>query len=200
MNRFERDLWRKDGTVAVTQKDDTAQESGSKRKRKKKTKKSRLLGKKEMAGILGEQRDFKLEHTLLEKLHIELCEKDQDDMKHECYETNACRDHALAPKFHVELQEKIERAWAHAKHKCCEECTYSIVSLRKSVPEALDSVPLECFRKWEASMMIWEQAFADGRSIATAAEYVRTSIDSYVLVALLYNKSLTTHLPLLLYP
>jgi hypothetical protein len=87
MNRFERGLWRKDGTVAVTQKDDTAQVSGSKRKRKKKTKKWRLLGKEEMAGTLGEQRDSKLEHALLEKLHIELCEKDQGDMERECYET-----------------------------------------------------------------------------------------------------------------
>ena len=45
----------------------------------------------------------------------------------------------MLPKFHCEFN-PIERCWAQAKRYSRAHCNYSIVGLRKIVPDALDSV------------------------------------------------------------
>jgi hypothetical protein len=50
------------------------------------------------------------------------------------------------PKFHCELNH-IELYWAAAKRYSRANCDYSFAALRKTVPEALDSVPLQTIRK-----------------------------------------------------
>ena len=46
------------------------------------------------------------------------------------------------PKFHCELN-PIERCWAQAKRFTRHHCNYTIGSLRKNVPEGLDTVSVE---------------------------------------------------------
>ena len=90
----------------------------------------------EMRRQLTEQRDFKLEPTLLQSLCIDLAKKYAPDLSNVCQgDTNPCIDMIYSPKFHCELQEKIERAWAYSKASCASRVCSStniIVAARAS--------------------------------------------------------------------
>jgi len=59
---------------------------------------------------------------------------------------NGLRQVIFFPKFHCELNH-IELYWAAAERYARANCDYSFAALRKTVPEALDSVPLQTIRK-----------------------------------------------------
>lgn len=84
----------------------------------------------EMRAVLGSHPDFKNERNRVKRFLIE-------EKQHIAY---------LLPKYHCELN-PIERVWAQSKKYTRAYCNYSIVSLRKNVPRALDSVPLESIKK-----------------------------------------------------
>ena len=50
------------------------------------------------------------------------------------------------PKFHCELN-GIERVWGHSKRTTRAYCDYTLESLRKTVPNSLDSIPTETIGK-----------------------------------------------------
>ncbi len=54
-------------------------------------------------------------------------------------------------KFHCELN-AIKRVWGHAKRFTRANCDYTFKSLRKTVPEAMDSIPVEI--TWELHVCI----------------------------------------------
>ena len=78
-----------------------------------------------------------------------------------------------APRFHCELQLSIERAWGTSKDTCREECDYTITSLRKNVPMALDKIKPEMFRQWQRTEMVYEEAYRGGATILTVEGEVR---------------------------
>ena len=41
------------------------------------------------------------------------------------------------------------------------------------MPKTLSAIPVECFRKWEASMMLWEQAYREKATITNAEKWVK---------------------------
>ena len=51
----------------------------------------------------------------------------------------------MLPKFHCELN-PIERVWSQSKRYTKAYCKYSIVSLRKLIIPALETVTLETFK------------------------------------------------------
>ena len=83
-----------------------------------------------MRAILGSHLDFKNEKSTVEHFLTE-------DRKHITY---------FLPKYHPELN-PIERVWAQAKRYTKAYCKYSLPSLRKNIPLALQSVPLESIQK-----------------------------------------------------
>jgi hypothetical protein len=44
---------------------------------------------------------------------------------------------------------------------------------RHNVRKSLAEIPLGCFRMWEASMLLWEQVYRGGATIADAAGWVQ---------------------------
>lgn len=107
---------------------------------------------KRQAEVLAAQPDFQSEISLVEQLLTR-------------------RGHRVkfTPKFHCELQ-PIELYWAHAKRKTRASCNYSIVSLRKCVRPALDSVPLSTIRKCYQKMRDYMRAYLDGKSAGIEVE------------------------------
>ena len=79
-----------------------------------------------MREVLRSHSDFKNEKWRIERLLVEE------------HQHIAC----FLPKYRCELN-PIERIWAQAKRYTKAYCNYSIVSLRKNVVPALESVPLE---------------------------------------------------------
>ena len=84
----------------------------------------------QMREVLKQHPDFRDEKCRIERL---LAEKHN----HIAY---------FLPKFHCELN-PIEWVWVQAKCYSKDYCKYSIVSLRKNVVPALESVPLDSIQK-----------------------------------------------------
>ena len=97
-----------------------------------------------MKEILGSHPDFKNEKSRVERFLME--------KQHIVY---------LLPKFHCELN-PIERVWAQSKRYAKAYCNYSIVSLRKNVIPALESVPLESIRKHFLKVRHYMFAYLEG--------------------------------------
>lgn len=99
---------------------------------------------------LGSQPDFKAQKSIL-------------------YEALAKTRHIcdFLPKFHCELA-PIENYWGHAKRYTRANCDYSIVALRKTVPESLDQVPVSSIRKYFRRAAHVMQAYAGGLSYKLA--------------------------------
>ena len=87
---------------------------------------TRKMTVNKMREVVGSHPDFKNEKSMLERFLVE-------EKGHIMY---------YLPKFHCELN-PIERVWAQAKRYSRAHCKYSIVSLRRTVYPALDSVSLE---------------------------------------------------------
>ena len=94
-----------------------------------------------MREVLGSHPDFKNEKCGIEWLLVE-------EHQHIAY---------FLSKYHCELN-PIERMWAQAKRYSKAYCKYSIVSLRKNVVPALESVPLESIKKHFNK--VWHYMFA----------------------------------------
>ena len=98
-----------------------------------------------MREILRSHPDFQNEVSRIERLLTE-------EYRHICY---------FLPKFHCELN-PIERVWAQAKRYSKAYCNYSIVSLRKNVVPALESVPLESIQKHFTKVRHYMFAYLEG--------------------------------------
>lgn len=110
------------------------------------------MNAKRQCEVLAEQPDFQEEVTMLEDLLRK-------------------RGHMVkfTPKFHCELQ-PIELYWAQAKRKARESCNYSIVSLRKCIEPALDSVSLSTIRKCYRKMRDYMRAYSEGKTAGVEVE------------------------------
>ena len=102
----------------------------------------------EMRAELASHQDFKEEKTRIEHF--------LNRRGHCCL---------FLPKFHCEIN-PIERCWAQAKRFTRSHCNYTIGSLRKNVPEGLDSVSVEniqnYYRKVRHYMFGYLLGFAGG--------------------------------------
>ena len=67
----------------------------------------------------------------------------------------------LLPKFHCELN-PTERVWAQSKKYAKAYSNYSIVSLRKNIIPALESVPLESIKKHFCKIRHYMFAYLEG--------------------------------------
>lgn len=107
---------------------------------------------KRQAEVLAAQPDFEAEMSMVEQLLIR-------------------RGHRVkfTPKFHCELQ-PIELYWAQGKRQARASCNYTIVSLRKCVRPALDSVPLSTIRKYFRKMRDYMRAYLEGKSAGVEVE------------------------------
>ena len=65
------------------------------------------------------------------------------------------------PKFHCELN-GIERVWGHSKRIARAYCSYSLLSLRETVPFALDSVTPENIRNYINKSRVYMFAYLGG--------------------------------------
>jgi len=83
-----------------------------------------------MRHILSLQPDFLAQRS---KLQVEI-----EKRGHKCI---------FYPKYHCELN-YIEMYWGAAKRYTRENCNYTWAGLQKTVPEALDSVPLTTIRRY----------------------------------------------------
>ena len=108
----------------------------------------------QMREVLGSRPDFKNEKCRIERLLVE-------EHQHIAY---------FLPKYHCELN-LIERVWAQAKRYSKAYCKYSIVSLRKNVVPALESVPLENIKKHFNK--VWHYMFAYLEGLSGGSELER---------------------------
>jgi len=99
----------------------------------------------EMREVLGRYPDFRDEKSLIERFL-------QEEMKHIPY---------FLPKFHPELN-PIERVWAQSKKYTRAHCNYSLPSLRKNIPLALDSVSLDSIKKHVSKVRHYMFAYLEG--------------------------------------
>lgn len=88
--------------------------------------------------------DFANPKTLIEEL--------VERRGHLCY---------FLPKFHCEMN-PIERCWCHAKKHTRALANGSIVRLRKTVPEGLESVSLEMIQKFFSTARAFELCYRQG--------------------------------------
>jgi hypothetical protein len=52
------------------------------------------------------------------------------------------------------------------------------------VLKTLSTIPIECFRKWEASMMLWEQAYREEATITNAEQWIKQESQHRIIVSL----------------
>ena len=76
------------------------------------------------------------------------------------------------PKFHCELN-PIERCWCHAKKQTKAFCNGSIERLRRTVPEALDSITMDMIAKFFMKTNDYEDAYK-GHSCHTVDTVIKT--------------------------
>ena len=91
----------------------------------------------EMRTVLGTHPDFKYEKSSIERFLVE-------EKKHIMY---------MLPKYHCELN-PIESVWAQVKRYARAYCKYSIISLRKTITPAMESVSHESMQKHFSIIMI----------------------------------------------
>lgn len=88
----------------------------------------------------------------------------------------------MLPKFHCELN-PIERVWAQAKRYSKAYCNYSIVSLRKTIGPALESVSHDNikkhFRKVRHYMFAYLEGLPGGSDLEKLVKKYKVSIKSH---------------------
>ena len=118
-----------------------------------------------MREILRSHPDFKNEKNRIERLLTE--------HGHIAY---------FLPKYHCELN-PIERVWAQAKKYSKAYCNYSIVSLRKNIVPALESVPLESiqkhFTKVRHYMFAYLQGLTGGSELENLVKQYKKAVKSH---------------------
>ena len=98
---------------------------------------------------LSEQPDFVCALSILEQRFV------TDWSRHLCIKL---------PKYHPEFN-PIERLWAFSKRYCRDHCMYSIVGLRKVVPESLNRASVEMCGKFFAKIDWIEEQYRNGASV-----------------------------------
>lgn len=120
----------------------------------------------EMRKVLGSHPDFKNEKSSIERFLVE-------DKGHITY---------MLPKFHCELN-PIERVWAQAKRYTRAYCKYSIVSLRKTVVPALESVSHDSiqnhFRKVRHYLFAYLEGLPGGSDLEKLVKKYKKAIKSH---------------------
>ena len=101
--------------------------------------------------IMAAQPDFKEQKTILAEFLA--------TTKHIC---------DFLPKFHCELA-PIECFWGWAKRYCRANCEYSFAGLMKTVPIALDAVPLPTIRRYFRKVQHLMEAYHQGMGFKLAA-------------------------------
>ena len=99
----------------------------------------------DMRAALGSHPDFKNEKSSIERFLVE-------EKGHIVY---------MLPKFHCELN-PIERVWSQLKRYTKAYCKYSIVSLRKLIIPALETVTLENIRNYFRKVRHYMFAYLEG--------------------------------------
>lgn len=116
--------------------------------------------------VLGSHPDFKNEKSTIERFLGE-------EKRHVVY---------MLPKFHCELN-PIERVWAQAKRYSKAYCNYSIVSLRKTIGPALESVSHDSitkhFRKVRHYMFAYLEGLPGGSDLEKLVKQYKKSIKSH---------------------
>src|SRR6266487_352760 len=105
--------------------------------------------------ILGNQPDFKAQKSLVQEV--------LEAAGHLCI---------FLPKFHCELN-FIEFFWGSVKKYLRDNCDYTFDTLKENMPKALESVPIECIRKWEHRMKRWMEAYRSGLGAKDAQKQVK---------------------------
>lgn len=93
---------------------------------------------------------------------------DFQSQKGKLQEEIEARNHTVIfyPKFHCELN-FIERFWCSSKYYSREHCSYSLEGLRKTVPEALHSVPSSTIYRYHQRCERYIDAYKSGYSYGT---------------------------------
>jgi hypothetical protein len=87
-----------------------------------------------------------------------------------CYK-KAAAQRAIVPKFHCELN-FIEYFWGVVKKYLCEHCDYTFETLKKNMPEALDSINMQTIQWWEHWMQRWMDAYQNGMETQAAQIHI----------------------------
>lgn len=109
----------------------------------------------QMRKVLGSRPDFTNEKFRIERLLVE----------------EHCHITYFLPKYHCELN-PIERVRAQAKRYLKAYCNYSIVSLRKTVVPALESVSLDSIQKHFRKVRHYMFAYLEGHAGETELEEI----------------------------
>ena len=127
---------------------------------------TRSMKADEMRAALGSHPDFKNEKSSIERFLIE-------EKGHIVY---------MLPKFHCELN-PIERVWSQSKRYTKAYCKYSIVSLRKTIIPALETVSLEniqnYFRKVKHYMFGYLEGLPGGSDLEKLVKVYKNVIKSH---------------------
>ena len=76
------------------------------------------------------------------------------------------------PKFHCELN-FIEYFWGVVKKYLHEHCDYTFETLKKNMPEALDSINIQTIQWWEHQMQRWMDAYRNGMETWAAQIHIQ---------------------------
>ena len=127
---------------------------------------TRGMNADKMREVLGRHPDFKNEKSSIERFL-------EEEKGHIVY---------MLPKFHCELN-PIERVWAQSKRYTKAYCKYSIVSLRKLIIPALETVTLEniqnYFRKVRHYMFAYLEGLPGGNELEKLVKNYKKIIKSH---------------------